>query len=410
MNILVLGMNYHPELTGIGTFTTALCEHLAKNGTTVNMITAFPHYPYWRVYDGYKKKYLQKEWLKKVRLLRTYVYIPKQHSAVKRVLYDLSLTMTSVLSGVFIRNYDLVMCISPPLTLGLSAYLLSRLRDTPFMFHIQDLVPDAAVEVGMLRPGKAVDFAHQIEKFIYEKAAAIGVISHGITQNLLAKGVSESKIHYLPNWIDLDLIRPMNRNNGFRTNNKLTKNDFVVMYAGNIGNKQGLEVLIDTAFLLKENKRILFYIVGEGSCKADLVHKANSMNLPNLHLLTLQPREMLPLMLSAADILVLTQQAGITDFCFPGKLITYMASATPLVAAVNLQSETAKTIYEAQAGIIVEPQNNQALTEAILQLYHSSTLRKRFGNNGRTYVAEHFEKSKLLSQFENILFRIAKRN
>ncbi len=409
MNILVLGMNYHPELTGIGTFTTSLCEHLARNGTTVNMITAFPHYPYWRIYDGYKKKYLQKEWMKKVRLLRTYVYIPKRHSAIKRVLYDFSLTFTSMLSGALIRHYDVVLCISPPLTLGLSAYLLSRLRDTPFVFHIQDLVPDAAIEVGMLKPGRAVNFARRIEKFIYEKSAAIGVISPGIAQNLHAKGVPASKIHYLPNWIDLEFIRPMDRNNGFREQNHLSKQDFVVMYAGNIGNKQGLEVLIDSASLLREKKQIRFYIVGEGSCKADLVQKAKRLNLPNLQVLTLQPKDMLPSMLSAADILVLTQQAGVTDFCFPGKLLTYMASATPLVAAINQQSETGRAISEAHAGIIVSPQNSQAITEAILKLHRSASLRRKYGANGRAYVSDNFEKSKVLTEFENMLLKIARK-
>ena len=233
------------------------------------------------------------------------------------------------------------------------------------------------------------------------------MISHGFAENLYAKGVPESKIHYLPNWIDLKFVKPMDRNNVFRGQNGLSESDFLVMYAGNIGNKQGLETLLDAAFMLRKQKDIVFFIVGEGARKAALLEKAQGMKLSNLRFLGFQPRELLPEMFSAADVLALTQQASVTDICMPSKLLYNMASATPLVAAVNDSSEASKTIRDADAGLVVEPENPEALADAMLQLHRSPPLRAQLGTNGRAFVETHFEKSKILGQFEALLREMA---
>jgi colanic acid biosynthesis glycosyl transferase WcaI len=215
-------------------------------------------------------------------------------------------------------------------------------------------------------------------------------------------------VHYLPNWIDLDFIKPIERNNVFRTDNNLSNEKFLVMYAGNIGNKQGLETLIDAASILKERTDIAFFIIGDGTLKSSLEEKANSMKLPNLRFLPLQPKEILPYMLSAADVLVITQKTSIVDVVLPSKLLTYMASATPVVASVNFNSEAARIISQAKSGLIVEPENAEALAKAILHLCSSSVLREEYGNNGRSYVSKHFEKSEILEKFLELINTLAK--
>jgi colanic acid biosynthesis glycosyl transferase WcaI len=180
------------------------------------------------------------------------------------------------------------------------------------------------------------------------------------------------------------------------------------MYAGNISYKQGLETLLDAAFVLKEYTNIAFFIVGDGTLKPSLEEKANSMKLPNLRFLPLQPKEILPYMFSAADVLVITQKASIVDVVLPSKLLTYMASATPVVASVNSNSETARIISQAKSGLIVEPENAEALMKAILHLCSSSVLREGYGNNGRSYVSENFEKSEILEKFLELISTVAK--
>ncbi|HDY67064.1 MAG TPA: colanic acid biosynthesis glycosyltransferase WcaI [Candidatus Scalindua sp.] len=403
MNVLVMGMNYFPEKTAIGPFTSCLCEYLADREHEVTVVTAFPHYPEWRVHDGYQGKVFLHERINGILVYRSYVYVSGKPNTVQRIAYDSSFSLSAFVSGLLVRKVNIIVCISPPLQLGLMACILSKLKGVPFLFHIQDLLPDAAVNLGMLRDRRLVGLAHRLEKFIYQKAAAVGVISPGFAENLYCKGVPKSKVYYLPDWIDIDFIKPLDRNNIFRKQNNLPESDFLVMYAGNIGKKQALETVLDTASILRRQKDIAFFIVGEGAAKAALVNKAEEMNLSNVRFFPLQPKKMLPCMLSAADVLVLTQQAGITDICLPSKLLTNMASARPIVAGVNDRSETARAIRDAEAGLVVAPENAQAVAGAILRLRSSSQLREELGTNGRAFVSEHFEKLKVLKKFERLL-------
>jgi len=410
MNILVMGMNYAPEKTAIGAFTSCLCEYLTQVGHEVTVVTAFPHYPEWRIQDGYRGKVFLRDRVNGIPVYRSYVYVPGKPNTLQRIAYDSSFSLSAFVSGLVVRKVNVIVCISPPLQLGLMAYILGKLKGVPFLFHIQDLLPDAAVNLGMLKNRRLVGLAHRLEKFVYEKAAAIGVISPGFAENLYGKGVPKSKVYYLPDWIDIDFIKPLGRNNVFRKQNGLSESDFLVMYAGNIGKKQALETLLEAASILRRQKDMVFFTVGEGNRKEALVKKTEEMNLSNLRFFPLQPKKMLPYMLSAADVLVLTQQAGITDICLPCKLLTNMASATPIVASVNERSETARAIRDAEAGVVVPPENPQALVEAILRLRGSAELREQLGSNGRAFVAKHFEKSKVLSRFEELLESLAENN
>lgn len=398
-----MGMNYAPEKTAIGPFTTQLCEYLAQQGHQVTVATAFPHYPNWKIEEDYKGKVLMRERVNGVQLYRSWVYVPDKPNPLQRIAYDTSFSISTFIPSLMVRGIDVIVCISPPLELGITAWVIGKLKNAPFLFQIKDLIPDTAVDLGMLRNKRIISLAYRLERFVYNKASAIGVISYGFAENLYAKGVPKSKVHYLPDWIDLNFVKPMNRNNFFRQQNGLSKYDFLVMYAGNIGNKQGLETILDSAHILQKHRDINFVIVGEGVRKAALIRKAERMKLPNLRFLGLQPRTLLPLMFSAADVLVLTQQASVTDMCMPSKLLYNMASATPVLAGVNNQSEAAKVIREANAGLVVEPENPKVFAKAILRLKGSVDMRKQLGANGRNFVSMYFDKQKVLGKFENLL-------
>jgi len=408
MNILVMGMNYAPEKTAIGPLTSCLSEYLAQVGHRVTVVTAFPHYPEWRIYDEYRGKVFLRDRVNGIPVYRSYVYVPGKPNTLQRIAYDSSFSLSAFLSALLVWKVNIIICISPPLQLGLMAYILGRLKGVPFLFHIKDLLPDAAVNVGMLKDGRLVTLAHRLEKFIYKRASAVGVISPGFAENLYSKGVPKSKVYYLPDWIDTGVIKPLGRNNIFRKQNGLSEFDLLVMYAGNIGKKQALETLVDTASILRKDKDIVFFVVGEGTRKGALVEKAKEMDLSNLRFLPLQPKKMLPYMLSAADVLVVTQQSGISDMCLPSKLLSNMASARPIVVSVNEKSEAARAVRDAEAGLAVAPEDPQALAEAILRLHGSPGLREELGRNGRAFVSEHFEKSKVLEKFETLLQAIAR--
>lgn len=407
MHILIMGMNYFPEKTAIGPFTYQLSTYLVQQGHEVTVVTTFPHFPEWRIYDEYRGKIFMREKMDGVQVYRVPAYIPKNKKSISRIAYDTSFSFFALGAALLTKNIDVIMSVSPPLQIGLSAWVLGKIKRVPFLFQIQDIVPDAAVEVGVLKDTKVIKLALQLEKFVYKKAKAIGFISQGFGENLLNKGVPASKLHYLPNWINSEFIKPGARDNEFRHQHGIKKSDFLVMYAGNISTKQGLDVLINTAPLVRKDKHIKILIIGEGSMKDCLQQRAVEMNLDNLSFLGFQPREALPIMFSAADVLFISQKASITEMCLPSKCLYYMASGTPILAAVNKQSEIARLLNKAKCGVVVEPGTAGKLADAILILKESYELREELARNGRAFVKSNFEEAVLLKRIEELLSKIS---
>jgi len=403
MHILIMGMNYHPEEIGIGPFTTELSNYLARKGHKVTVVTAFPHYPEWKVYPGYRGNLFVKEMQQEVMVLRVYTYIPKTSSRIKRILYDVSLSCTSLISALCVQRPDLIICICPPLLLGLSGLALSKVRGIPFLFHIQDLNIEAAIQVGMLNNPILLRYLYKLEKRIYDEAAGISVIAHGITKNLLSKGVPKSKIYELPNWADSERLHPQSSDVAFRKQLGLSPKSVLVMYAGNLGNKQGLETLIDAAALLKDRQEIRFAICGDGTARKALKERANHLGVASIQFLGILHGSVMPSAFSAADIFIITQKKEVVEFCLPSKLLSYSAVARPIIAAVNLRSETASWINKANAGLVVPPENPEALAEAILYLASKRDLRTSLGENAREHVVENFSRGNILPRFEEVI-------
>lgn len=406
MKILVMGMNYTPECTGIAPFTTDLCEYLVHQGHQVFMFTSFPHYPEWKIHQDYRGKLFMIEHINGVRVYRCPLYVPSKPTTIRRIIYDTSLSLSILLVGLTKKDIDLILVISPPLQLGMTGYLLSKLRKTPFLLQIKDLIPDTALALGMIKNQEAIKLAYTVERFIYRKASAILVICNGFAENLRAKGVPNSKIFVLPDWVDTDFIRPLKRNNHFRQVQGLSDREFVVLHAGNMGAKQGLENTIDAAERLRDQLDISFFLVGGGSEKEHLMKLATSKKLTNVRFLPLQPRALLPHMLSAADVLLINQRADVVDMVIPSKLLNYMAAGRPIIGAVHPKSEAARYISWADCGLIIPPEKPEVLADAIRQLYTAPELAPRFGRNARAFAEEHFAKEKVLRRYAEVLSEI----
>jgi colanic acid biosynthesis glycosyl transferase WcaI len=406
MNILVMGMNYAPERTGIGPFTTELCEYLVSQRHRVSVVTAFPHYPEWEIQEPYRGKYFLREERNGVSVHRGYVYVPGKPSARQRILYDTSLSISAFLWGLTIRDIDVILAIAPPVQLGLLAWVLSKLKRATFVFLVKDLIVDAAIALGMLKHSRAIRLARCMEDCVYRGAQAVLVICEGFADRLIARGVPKSKILVLSDWVDTEFIRPLERNNSFRRAHNLNYKQFIILHAGNMGAKQGLDNAIQAARQLEDQNDILFLLLGDGSDKARLVDMATREDISNVRFLPLQPRDMLPHMLSATDVLLLNQRADVVDMVIPSKLLTYMAAGRPIVAAVHPDSEAAKYIRRAKCGLIVPPEEPDLLADAILQLYANRELAIRFGRSARAFAEEHFAKERVLQQYDGFFCRL----
>ena len=263
---------------------------------------------------------------------------------------------------------------------------------------MQDIYPDVAVLMGMVRNPRLIALFRRLELFVYRKAARITVISDGAKRNLLAKGVPDSKIEVIPNWVDIMHLRPVTADNEFRRGLGL-QGQRTVMFAGNIGLIAGLETVLEAAAALRCRSDIRFLIVGEGNAKAALLARAQKMDLPNVTFLPTQPREMLSEVLGAADLHLVTLKRQMSTTSVPSKSYGIMASGRPMVAAVDPGSEVCRLVAEANAGVCVPPERPQQLAQAIEALCDAPERRRVLGENARSYVVRYYAKEMLTERY-----------
>jgi glycosyltransferase involved in cell wall biosynthesis len=405
-HLLILGMNYAPEVTGIGPFTTGIAEHFAKEGHSVTVATTFPHYPAWRVDPRYARgqRLLRRELERGVTVQRTWVYIPTRRSLPQRLLYDSSLAATTAAAVFGPRRANLIICVSPPLQLAVTALLIGRLHRAPVLLHLQDLVPDVALTAGMIREGRIVMAARALERFVYRHVRAISVISHGLRANLLTKGVPEQKLHLLPNWVETGPFEQSPNASAFRGSMGVTPPQTLLLHAGNMGAKQDLASLID-AMALRQMGAVTLALVGDGQDRRALEQKVRNAGMTNVRFAPLQ--DDFASTLAAADILIVHQLKAVVDSVAPSKLLAYMAAARPVVAVVNDRSEAADVVREAGCGIVVPPAAPQLFAAAIDRLQRDPALRQTMGESGRRYVQLHFEKQAVLESWSALVARVA---
>jgi colanic acid biosynthesis glycosyl transferase WcaI len=313
----------------------------------------------------------------------------------------------SVVGGLMAQKPDVILCVNPPITVGFSGWLLGLARRAPLVFNVQDVWPDCLVIIDQLRSPLLIAVFKRLEKFIYRVSASVTVLSEGMKENLMRKGIPAGKIMVIPNWANVETIRPVERENGFRAAHGLN-GDFVVMFAGNLGYIAMLDKALEAAKLLENEPHIRFLIVGEGNAKAGLVNRASELGLRNVRFLPTQPSEVLPEMLGAADLSLVTLNRRLGQLNVPSKTYSIMASARPVLASVPEDSEIARLVKEADCGVGVAPEDPQSLAQAIKHLSRQPEKLRTYGANGRRYVEEYFSRRKLTAQYHDLLRQVFK--
>ncbi len=406
MRILFLTTYFRPESATNAILMTLLAEELVCLGHEVSVITGMPHYDENRILGRYRGKLWVRERHGDIPVTRVYLYVPaKKTSVAGRLLNYASFNVLSAVAGLFAPRPDIVFVPSPPLTNGLTAFLLSRARRVPFVYNVQDIYPDVAVRLGILKNPRLIRLFERLESFVYEKAAAVSVISASFRRNLLAKGVPEAKIATIPNFVDTAFVTPLPRDNAFRRGHGWG-DKFVVLFAGNVGLSQGLETVLEAAGLLAGARDILFAIVGSGTTKQGLVDRAEEMQLDNVQFLPLQPYERVPELYSAADVGLVPLRKGLTEDSVPSKLWTIMGVARPVLAGVDETSDTYAVIQAAGSGVCVPPEDPAALAEAVRRLYASGEQAAEMGRRGRAHVESHYTRTSVARQYQTLFAQL----
>lgn len=387
MRIIVWGINYAPELTGIAPYNRALCEHLQGTGHEVQMVTTFAYYPAWKKSPADAGKLYRTDVINRVPVHRCWHYVPKRVSTLKRIIHEATFLATTFVRLLFLPRPDLYVVVSPPLLLGLAVRVLQFVKRRPYVFHVQDLQPDAAVGLGMLQPSAFTRFLYRLETLAYRHAAAVSGISQGMLEAFTRKGVPATRQIYFPNGANLPPPEQLPPRGNFRARNGFAATEFLAIYSGNLGVKQGLDILVATARRLLTHP-IRIVICGDGAMRPKLEQAITAEKLHNLTLLPLQPdREYLE-MLADSDVCLVTQQAGAGAAFFPSKLLSVLAVARPVLGVADEASELRRAIVTGQFGICVPPGDAARLAESLQILVSQPATLATYGQNGRRYVEQ----------------------
>jgi colanic acid biosynthesis glycosyl transferase WcaI len=401
MKILIYGLNYAPELTGAGKYTAEMAEALAARGHDVRVVCAPPYYPEWKVADGFSWWRGRRETLRGVQVARAPLWVPKRPSGVKRLMHLASFAAASLPALVSHMRWrpQVVMTIAPSLLNAPAALALSFVTRANSWLHIQDFEVDAAFDLGLLKSERAGRAALAIERWIMQRFTVVSSISDKMVERAKRKGVAETNAFSLPNWVDTTAIFPLDRPSGFRRELNIGEHTKVVLYSGNMGAKQGLEVLAEAAAAMADREDIVFVFCGNGATKAKL--QTRCATLPNCRFMCLQPVERLNELLNLADIHVLPQRGDVADLVMPSKLTGMFASARAVIAMAQPGMELFEAVNT--RGVVVPPENVEKLVEAIDMLVDDPALRAYLGAQGRRFAQERLSPVAVFGRLEDKL-------
>jgi colanic acid biosynthesis glycosyl transferase WcaI len=405
VKIVVWGINYRPELTGIAPYNTALCEHLARGGHDVRMVTTFCYYPAWRKLPEDRGRLFRTDSMGGVQVHRCWHYVPRRVSAIRRIVHEGSFVLTSLARLFLLPKPDVMVVVSPPLLLGAAAWVYRFFRGVPFVFHVQDLQPDAAVGLGMLKPSLFVRMLYKLESFAYAKAARVTGISGGMLRAYTRKGVPQDKQALFPNGVTLPDAGQFPEKGAFRRRAGIPDGKLLAVYSGNLGVKQGLEILLDAAERLA-TAPVQIVICGDGARREALEEQIRARSLSNVRMLPLQPEQQYREMMVDTDVSLVTQQAGAGAAFFPSKLLSALAYGLPVLAVGDADSELSRAVSEGRFGIVVPPGNPEELARALAELATDKAGRDKMGENGRAFV-EQFSFDRVHEDFERLLREVA---
>ena len=401
MKILLYGLNFAPELAGIGKFTGEMAEWLAARGHEVRVITAPPYYPSWKIDTGYDSLAYSREQWRGVQVFRSPLWVPQQPGGLERLMHLASFAVSSlpVLLAQWRWKPEVVWVVEPSLMCAPAAAAFASLRGSGSWLHIQDYEVAAAFNLRLIR-GKILRHAAEgSEAWLMRRFDRVSAISSRMVERAQTKGLAAEKVVHFPNWVDIGNIRPLPGPSPFRAELGLSDDALVALYSGNMGVKQGLETLADAARHLQDGSRITFVFGGNGSGRANLERRC--AGLPNVRFLDLQPRERLNDWLGLADIHLLPQRANAAGLVMPSKLTGMLASGRPVLATAHAGTELERVVArDADCGLVVPPEDPAAMAQALRALAADPARRAELGANGRRYAERELDQDVILRRFE----------
>lgn len=413
--VMLLSLVFPPDSVSTAQIMGDLASDLDACGYHITVISTMPHYN--RDPEAESRQPIKPLWGPILRrsffrgITVYHTYMPRKgRNILFRVLAWLCFHAVSIVAALTVApRPSVIIAPSPPLTIGICAWILSVIYHVPYIYNVQEIYPDMAIRLGAVRNRRVIDLLYRLERFVYRKASALTVIAWRMRERLLEKGVPGDKVQMIPNFVDVSELTPLSKVNDFSV--KYSLNDkFVVSYAGNLGPAQGLEYFIDAACLLRDEESIRFLIMGDGILSEVLKQRIRQFDLPSFLFLPYQPYSLMAQAYAASD-LCLVPQAPETGFeAVPSKVYRIMACARSVLAVTDSSSDLARLIVDAGCGAVVQPGSAEAIADVIRQASINPETWKNMGLKGREHVVHHYSRNTVSNQYHELVERLVRKS
>jgi len=406
LNILFLTQYFPPEVGAPQNRLFELAVRLQKLDIDITVLTAMPNYPQMEIHQKYKGKLYVKEQIEGVLTHRSFIWVTKSKSILSRLLNYFSFVFSSFFYGILkTGKYDFIFCESPPLFLGISAYLMCKLKGAKLIFNVSDLWPESAEKLGIINNQTMLKAATKLEEFLYKKSVLVTGQTQGIVEDI-SKRFPQKHCYWLPNGVDLNYYNPDKYDRSWRAQNGFNETEFLLAYAGILGHAQGLEIILKSAHLLKEKENIKFLFLGSGPEKDHLMALNKSMGNKNVYFLDVITKKEMPYFVSAIDVSIIPlKNIPLFEGAIPSKIFENLAMKKPILLGVKGEAKEL-FIDEGKAGRSFIPENEVSLKDEILNILSDVNMLKQFGENGRKYVETKFNRNIIAEEFHRELMNL----
>jgi colanic acid biosynthesis glycosyl transferase WcaI len=404
MRILYLSQYFPPEAGATQSRAFEMAKNWVRMGHQLTMISEFPNHPSGIMAKTYRGKFVERSNLDGIDVIRVWVKTSPNKNFINRMLFYLTFMLNAVIAGLFMARgkYDLIYASSPPLFVGGAALALSFIKQIPLIFEVRDLWPESAIALGELSNRTVISFATRLENACYRRAKLVVVVTRGIYDRLVERGINSSKLAIIPNGANTDMFTFRSASRQQIRHELNLEGKFIAIYAGILGLAQGLETILESANLLRDNHKIHFLLIGDGPKKVELIDLAKKYNLTNVTFLPEKPTDQIPEYLSAADVaLVPLRKVAVFKGVLPSKLFDAWACQRPIL--ITIDGEARAIVEEIQGGIYVPPEEPTKIAEGLIELMNSPDRRDQMGLNGRNYTQATHSRVSLAEMLINIL-------
>jgi colanic acid biosynthesis glycosyl transferase WcaI len=408
VKILLISAFFPPEVGSAAHLYYELGQAFKARGHEVTVLTGLPRYHVVGKLRRLRRRPLIWETYHGLRVLRVFNLDVPWDSPVLRGIDQFISAFFTGMAGTFLPRFDVALVYSPPLPLALAALALCRLRGRPLVVNIQDLFPQSAIDLGILRNAYIIRVFRGLESFLYRQADLITVHSQGNRGYVLGAGGEKAKVRVIPNWVDTEAIKPGSRETRLREEIGLNQH-FIVSFAGIMGYSQDLETVLRSAALLKDHPDIVFLLVGDGVEKPKLMETARKHHLTNVHFLPMRSKEEYPEVLAASDVCLATLRKEVRTPVVPSKILSIMAAGRTVVASLPLDGDAPRLINEARCGVCLPPEDPEAMARAVLHLYRHRELLGQMEARGRDYAVEYHSLARCVDRLEASLGQVLDR-